>query len=385
MYLVVRLLAMRLYTLLLILLGFASIGSAQKGYNLYFSMSPTVTFGTRFENGSTQVVSPDNKTGVNTIYPLYSVLDGWPDVERNFWQSLARKFAYGLILEAYLNERHSFNIGTEFGSRGYKVLSASSVSSLISYRNWCFPVYFSRYKWLGTFWTLKFNYGGSLNYAYSQVKSNKVVDIQSSPKMYPLLGGGLEMAYMGKDGKLSFELAYYHGWENILDHTYIGVDNKLGEGIESSASTLRLVMKYNFQRLTGRTKGPASSLKHVHIDPLQTLSDRTLKEPEILEVREDSIEFCFLDDQTVDGDSIVLMWNNKLVGEPIGLDKTPSCLKLKLKPGTNRLVVHALNEGKIRPNTYEIRVMDGKQNYQIRMKSDLQSSAVLELRRKGQE
>lgn len=383
MYLAVRLLGMRLYTLLLILLGFASIGSAQKGYNLYFSMSPTVTFGTQFENGSTQVVSPDNKTGVNTIYPLYSVLDGWPDVERSFMQSLARKFAYGLILEAYLNERHSFNIGAEFGSRGYKVLSASSISSLISYRNWCFPVYFSRYKWLGTFWTLKFNYGGSINYAYSQVKSNKVVDIQSSPKMYPLLGGGLEMAYMGKDGKLSFELAYYHGWENILEHTYIGVDNKLGEGIESTASTLRLVMKYNFQRLSGRTKSSSKSHSLVSIDPLQTLSDRIQKEPEHLEVTQDSLEFCFLDDQTVDGDSILLMWNDSLVGAAISLDKTPACVRLKLKPGSNRLVVHALNEGKIRPNTYEIRVVDGGEQHQIRMKSDLKNSAVLEVRRKA--
>ncbi|TNE81078.1 MAG: hypothetical protein EP332_05120 [Bacteroidetes bacterium] len=368
--------------LLLILLGSASLGSAQKGYNLYFSMSPTVTFGTQFENGSNQVVSPDNKTGVNTIYPLYSVLDGWPDVERSFMQSLARKFSYGLILEAYLSERHSFNLGMEFGSRGYKVISASSISSLISYRNWCFPVYFSRYKWLGTFWTLKFNYGGSINYAYSQVKSNKVVDIQSSPTLYPLLGGGVEMAYMGKDGKLSFELAYYHGWQNILNHTYIGVDNKLGEGITSNASTLRLVMKYNFQRLSGPRKRKEKSHSLVAIDPVQFWVDRIQKEPQQLEVDSDSLEFCFLDDQTVDGDSILLMWNDSIVGAPIGLDKTPACIKLGLKPGNNRLVVHAINEGKIKPNTYEIRVKDGAAAHQIRMKSDMQNSAVLEVRRK---
>lgn len=345
-------------------------------------MTPTVTFGTNFADGSTRFVSPDNKTGFNTIYPLYSVLDSRPDGDKNPLHALGKKFSYGIIVETYLSEKHSFNTGAEFGSRGYKVISASSISSLISYRNWCFPFYFSRYQWLGTFWTLKYNFGGSLNYAYSNPKSNRVVDINRFGNLYPLLGGGIEMAYMGKEGKLSFELAYYHGWQNVIDHVYIGVDNKYGERIYSTASTLRLVMKYNFKRLGGFKRRHKTRAGIIEIPRETILSQRALKEPQKLEVDSDSLRFCFLDDQTVDGDSILIMWNDSSVSQAFGLDKHPVCFNLVLKPGVNRLIVHAINEGKIRPNTYEIRVYESDEKHVVRMKSDLQNSAVLEVMRK---
>jgi len=344
-------------------------------------MSPTVTFGTRFADGTTQFTSPDNKTGKNTIYPLYSVLDGFPNPELTAWQNLARKFTWGVLLETYLNEKHSFNIGFEVGSRGYKLNSERSVSSLISYRNLSVPMYFSRYKWLGSFWTIKFNYGGHLNYAFSIPKSNKVVDIKKQPELYPTLGGGIETAYMGKEGKLSFELAYYHGWRNIIDQVYIGVDNRYGERITATGSHLRLSIKYNFKRL-GRDKKPkriSIILPPTDTTPPDPYLDRSLKEPEQIEVKSQEISFCFLDDQTIDGDSIQVMWNDSLVQVAIGLDKEPYCLPLKLKPGKNTLVVHAINEGKIKPNTYAIRIMDGDETQEVRMKSDLTTSAVLEV------
>ncbi len=344
-------------------------------------MSPTVTFGTRFIDGSTQFTSPDNKTGKNTIYPLYSVLDGFPNPELSFFQNFARKFTWGVLLESYLNEKHSFNIGLEVGARGYKLNSERSVSSLISYRNLSVPMYFSRYKWLGSFWTLKFNYGGHLNYSYSIPKSNKVVDIKKSPELYPTLGGGIEMAYMGKEGKLSFEVAYYHGWRNIIDHVYIGVDNRYGERITATGSHLRLSLKYNFKRLGRNKKSKTVSITKppIEIPPSNPYLSRTLKEPELLEVKSQEVQFCFLDDQTVDGDSVQVMWNDSLVQVAIGLDKTPYCISLKLQAGKNTLVVHAINEGKIRPNTYAIQIMDGSETQEVRMKSDLTTSAVLEV------
>lgn len=370
---------MRVRVLLLgVLLSLSSM--AQRKVNFYFTLTPTVTFGTRFADGSTEFTSPDNKTGKNTIYPLYSVLDGYPNPFLKSYQNLARKFSWGILSEVYLNEKHSFNLGFEVGARGYKLHSEESVSSLISYRNLAIPIYFSRYKWLGTYWTLKFNYGGHLNYAWSIPQNDRVVKIESSPTFYSTLGGGIEMAYMGKEGKLSFELAYYHGWQNVIDHVYIGVDNRYGERITSTGSNLRLSLKYNFKKFRRDKKKkespPVSVIADEYKDPF---AGRELKEPETIEVKYQEVEFCFLDDQTVDGDSIRVQWNDSLISMAIGLDKEPVCFTLKLKPGKNTLVVHALNEGKIKPNTYEIRLLDGPEVKTVRMKSDMESSAVLDV------
>jgi hypothetical protein len=367
----------------LLLFFLVSHGSlfAQQKFNIYLTMSPTVTFGTRFIDGSTQFTSPDNKTGKNTIYPLYSVLDGYPNPGMSVSQNFARKFTWGILAEAYLNEKHSFNLGFEIGARGYKLNSERSVSSLISYRNLSIPMYFSRYRWLGTYWTLKLNYGGHLNYSYSIPQSNKVVNIARSPEFYPTLGGGLEMAYMGKEGKLSFEVAYYHGWRNIIDHVYIGVDNRFGERITATGSHLRLSLKYNFKRL-GKTR-KKRELVEITAPPMPGSTElyvsRNLKTPEVMEVRSEKVSFCFLDDQTVDGDSIQVVWNDSLINYAIGLDKEPYCITLALGPGSNILIVHAINEGKIKPNTYEIRIVDGEEIKPIRMKSDMENSAVLQI------
>ncbi|MDX5321158.1 MAG: hypothetical protein LPK45_08600 [Bacteroidota bacterium] len=344
-------------------------------------MSPTLTLGTTYTDGSTEFTSPDNKTGKNTLYPLYSVLDGYPNPNLKPIQNLARKFTWGILTETYLNENYSFNLGFEVGARGYKLHSERSVSSLISWRNLSVPIYFSRYKWLGSFWTLKFNYGGHLNYAWSLPQSNKIARIEKSPELYPTLGGGIEMAYMGKEGKLSFEMAYYHGWRNIIDHVYIGVDNQYGERITATGSHLRLSLKYNMKKFTREKRErkatpPVSVMAEEYKEPYM---ERIRKKPETLEVKHQHIEFCFLDDQTVDGDSIQISWNDTLVNVVIGLDKSPLCLPMDLKSGKNTLIVHAMNEGRIRPNTYEIRVKDGDELKTIRMKSDLESSAVLEV------
>lgn len=363
-----------------ILFSYGSLFAQQK-FNFYVTMSPTVTFGTRFIDGSTQFTSPDNKTGKNTIYPLYSVLDGYPNPGMSFSQNFARKFTWGLLAEAYINEKHSFNLGFEIGARGYKLNSERSVSSLISFRNLSVPVYFSRYRWLGTYWTLKLNYGGHLNYSFSIPQSNKVVNITRSPEFYPTLGGGLEMAYMGKEGKLSFEVAYYHGWRNIIDHVYIGVDNRFGERITATGSHLRLSLKYNFKRLGWtKKKRPLTDITLPAIPNQAALYlRRTLKTPEVVELRSQKVSFCFLDDQTVDGDSIQIVWNDSLISHAIGLEKEPFCIALELGPGKNTLIVHAINEGKIKPNTYEIRIQDGEEIRPIRMKSDMENSAVLEV------
>jgi hypothetical protein len=354
---------------------------AQKGYNIYVTATPTVTFGTTFTNGSRQYISPDNQTGVNTIYPLYSVLDGYPNPKRSVIQNLARKFTWGVLIEKNTSENNSINAGFEIGARGYKMKSERSVSSLISYRNLAVPIYFSHYKWLGQFWTLKFNYGGSLNYSFSIPESTNIVEIKRYPIFYPLLGGGTEMAYMGKEGRLSFEAAYYQGWQNILNHTYIGVDNRSGQRVYATGSHLRLTLKYNFKRLREKEKKPAAPGEAPEEIPGYFFDGRLLKAPQKFDVKNETIRLCFRDDRTVDGDSVVVLWNDKVVASGLALKKKPECIDLRLDTGNNVLVVHAINEGRIKPNTYQIKILDGKEEKVFSMKSDMQQSATAIFRR----
>jgi hypothetical protein len=357
-------------------------------FKIHYQWSPTVTFNNRFEGGATSVRSPDNQTGVNTIYPLYSLLDGMPNRKLSFAQNFARKFTWQILLESVLNDKRSLITGFEIGSRGYKVISNSSVSSLISYRNLAVPVILSHSKTISRFWTLKLNYGTLLNYSFSLPKYNRVVSINKNPAFYPLIGGGLEMAYMGKEGRFAFEVAFYKGWQNVIDHVYIGVDNNLGVRITSDGTHLRAGIRYKYRQFerekSKRKKVETESVVPVIIEvPIITrdtidYSNRNLKTPWPIKINQETLRICFTDDQTVDGDSIVVVFNGAWLTNNMALTKTPQCFDLRLRQDSNVLVIHALNEGRIKPNTFQIDFPNIAALQSVRLKSDMKNSAVIE-------
>jgi hypothetical protein len=95
----------------------------------------------------------------------------------------------------------------------------------------------------------------------------------------------------------------------------------------------------------------------------------------------DSIELRFYDNAQIDGDSISLFLNNKLIFQHIRLTAVPYRVKLPVSElnETNELVMVAENLGEIPPNTsYMLAIVDNKR-YEAMLKSTEETSAVIKL------
>jgi len=95
----------------------------------------------------------------------------------------------------------------------------------------------------------------------------------------------------------------------------------------------------------------------------------------------DSIELRFYDNAEVDGDSISLFLNNKLVFEHIRLTAVAYIIKLSVKDlnESNELVMVAENLGSIPPNTSYMVAIVKEERYDARLASTEGSSAMIRL------
>jgi len=98
----------------------------------------------------------------------------------------------------------------------------------------------------------------------------------------------------------------------------------------------------------------------------------------------DSIELRFYDNAEIDGDSISLFLNNKLIFQHIRLTAVAYTIKLPVNELNehNELVMVAENLGSIPPNTsYMLAIVDNKR-YEAMLKSTEETSAVIRLTKK---
>jgi hypothetical protein len=95
----------------------------------------------------------------------------------------------------------------------------------------------------------------------------------------------------------------------------------------------------------------------------------------------DSIELHFYDNGQVDGDSISLFLNDKLIFEHIRLTDKAYLIKLAVTDlnTTNELIMVAENLGSISPNTSYMIATIGDQKYEARLESTEGSSALIRL------
>ena len=122
--------------------------------------------------------------------------------------------------------------------------------------------------------------------------------------------------------------------------------------------------------------------------PLPTIEEKFVKREKIIALEipltGDSIELRFYDNAEIDGDSISLFLNNKMIFQHIRLKASAYIIKLpvnELQP-TNELVMVAENFGTIPPNTsYMLAIVDNKR-YEAMLKSTEETSAVIRLVKK---
>jgi hypothetical protein len=98
----------------------------------------------------------------------------------------------------------------------------------------------------------------------------------------------------------------------------------------------------------------------------------------------DSLMLSIVDNGTVDGDTVSLVLNGKIIVEKLGLTSQSFRITIpaNIKQGDSlQLVMYAENLGSIPPNTGLLIINDGNNRHEIRFESDLQKSSAIILRR----
>lgn len=112
--------------------------------------------------------------------------------------------------------------------------------------------------------------------------------------------------------------------------------------------------------------------------------ERATEVQQEITVASDSIQVDFYDNGEVDGDSISVFFNDKLLGANLRLSTRSIHMTLALDSTReeNLLSMFANNLGSIPPNTALMLVSDGKKRYEVRLTSNLQKNGAVRIRRK---
>jgi hypothetical protein len=102
-----------------------------------------------------------------------------------------------------------------------------------------------------------------------------------------------------------------------------------------------------------------------------------------IEVASDSLKVDFYDNGEVDGDSISVFFNNKLIAfhQKLSTKSVHFDLVLDSTQQVNELTMFADNLGSIPPNTALMLVNDGKKRYDVRLSSNLEKNATVRIKR----
>jgi len=99
----------------------------------------------------------------------------------------------------------------------------------------------------------------------------------------------------------------------------------------------------------------------------------------------DSLLLSFYDNGTIDGDTVSMMLNGRVIAEKIKLTTNAFRVTIPSKIDQNdslMLVMHAESLGLIPPNTGLLIIQDGATRHEIRFEGDLQRSSAIVLRKK---
>jgi hypothetical protein len=200
-------------------------------------------------------------------------------------------------------------------------------------------------------------------------------------------------------------------WDFIIENYTVGANDPYYiDSVSSIASTPVIVpvekttqQKENTDvdnKEPVKVKDQAVAVDPVKVIPVQKteLKELTVKKTieEEFKIREkiiatdipitgDSIELSFYDNAEIDGDSISLFLNNKLIFQHIRLTAAAYTIKLPVNElnETNELVMVAENLGSIPPNTsYMLAIVDNER-YEAMLKSTEESSAVIRLTKRN--
>jgi hypothetical protein len=231
----------------------------------------------------------------------------------------------------------------------------------------------------------------------------------SIPGKMPLLSranfncpGGGKMMLDGKADKISAddpkgdlhldkitEGSFADEWDFVIDNYSVGGNDPYI--IDSIAAIAQKPVVADNPVNTIIEEKPAVTMKAPAISPppvgkslnTPTIEEKFVSRKKILNteipVSGDSIELRFYDNAEIDGDSISLFLNDKLIFQHIRLTGSAYTIKLPVSElgATNELIMVAENLGSIPPNTSYMVVIVGDKRYDARLESTEGSSAMV--------
>jgi hypothetical protein len=118
------------------------------------------------------------------------------------------------------------------------------------------------------------------------------------------------------------------------------------------------------------------------------VADRKMKNEHEVYFESDSLVLTLYDNGEVDGDTVSVLMNGKIIFAKTGLTAKANSKTIYINKNMSdslSMVMYAENLGSIPPNTGLLIIMDGEKRYEVRFSADLQTNAAILLRRKQKE
>lgn len=201
--------------------------------------------------------------------------------------------------------------------------------------------------------------------------------------------------------------------EETLEGSWIPAPNQegdCGKGITNLSKRILQVKKPDFNNTIARTGKPKPVVTKITPKPTPIISKPKEQPPVVkedvipnnpmvpkndlalknfdkrdntviqtIEVENETFKVDFYDNGDIDGDTISVFYNGKLIEAHKRLTDKALSLTLLINPNViiNELIMYAENLGSIPPNTAVMIVTDGGKRYEVRIASDLKKSGVI--------
>jgi len=124
------------------------------------------------------------------------------------------------------------------------------------------------------------------------------------------------------------------------------------------------------------------------VNAAKDVAQRSIASTQTIFYKSDSIGITLYDNGEIDGDTVSVLLNGKVIIARQGLNTKPNVYSIYIgpeTPDTMTLVMYAENLGSIPPNTGLMVVRDGASIYEVRFSADLKNNAAVILRRREKE
>jgi len=147
--------------------------------------------------------------------------------------------------------------------------------------------------------------------------------------------------------------------------------------------------KKNDQLITVKNLSKNKEVTHAYAPPVikaaADISSRKIETVQSVEIKNDSLLLTLYDNGEIDGDTVSILLNGKVIMPMQGLTAKGITKTIYLTPEMGdsiSLIMYAENLGSIPPNTGLLIVYDGNVRHEIRFSGDLQKNSAIILKRK---